>query len=232
MADGDGPVVLRSRPMDGATEVDRGTPIRVDYDRSLDPRTVGRDTVSLSSGALVPYLDVRFDPVERAIVTRPFRGRPLEPSVRYTLAIAGVRDLDGFEGEPLVLVFETGDSLTEPPAEGTTTWEAVEPIFAAHCVDGCHDGGDGSVRLDLTTLEGARATCVGVTADQTGGTGTVGRLGLGGMARIEPSDPARSYLIYKMLGDPHAWGDPMPPSGALPRAEVALVADWILGGVR
>lgn len=231
MPGGSAPVVVATDPEEGAGEVDRGARLRVLYDRPLDPRTVGRAQISLTSGALAHFLEVRFDPVEQAIVARPFRGRRLEPGVRYTLEVRGVRDLDGAEAEPFALTFFTGESAMDPEPVGVTEWSTVATLFAARCVEGCHEG-EAGLGLDLRTLESTRATAVGVAAEQTGGTGTIGRLGLGGMARIEPGDPARSYLVYKMLGDPHVWGDPMPPEGPIPPAEVALVADWILGGAR
>ncbi len=228
----DAPSVVRTAPEEGASDVDRAASLRVAFDRALDPRTVGRGQVSLGSGALEHFLEVRFDPVERSIVVRPFRGQLLEPHVRYTLAVEGVRDLDGVEAEPFTLTFITGATADEPTPTGTTDWTTVEPIFATHCVEGCHDGNGGGLALDLTTLETTRATALAVPADQTGGTGTIGRLGLGGMARIEESDPSRSYLVYKMLGDPHVWGEAMPPEGPLPLSDVASIADWILGGAR
>jgi len=224
--------VLGTRPEEGETDVDRGVWLTITYDRPLDPRTVGRESVTLSSGPLVPFLEVRFDPVTRTLRARPFGGRPLEPSVRYTLEVSGVRDLDGALAKVRAFGFRTGETFSAPPGEGLTTWASVAPIFTTHCVDACHDGGARSAGLDLRTLASTRETTVGVPADQTGGTGAVGRLGLGGMARIEGADPARSYLLYKMLADPHVWGEPMPPGGPLARSDVALVADWILGGAR
>ncbi|MBO6938851.1 MAG: Ig-like domain-containing protein [Deltaproteobacteria bacterium] len=231
MPTGSAPSVVRTAPDEGATGVDRATPLRVFYDRALDPRTVGRAEIALTSGELAHFLEVRFDPVARSVVVRPFRGQRLEPNVRYTLTIDGVRDLDGTDAEPFALTFVTGENAVDPSPSGTTEWATVEPIFAAHCVEGCHDG-DGGLSLDLTSLEATRRSALGVPADQTGGTATIGRLGLSGMARIEESDPSRSYLIYKMLADPHVWGEAMPPAGPLPLSDVALVADWILGGAR
>ena len=230
--EGSDAVVVRTAPEEGAVDVDRGARLSVVHDRPLDPRTVGRAEVSLTSGALAHFLEVRFDPVERAIVTRPFRGQPLEPRVRYTLAVDGARDLDGALVEPFTLTFRTGEAFTEPGPVGSTEWAQVAPIFATHCVEGCHDGAGGGLALDLRTLASTRATALGVAADQTGGTTTIGRQGLSGMARIEEAEPSRSYLVYKMLADPHVWGEPMPPEGPLPTADIARVADWILGGAR
>ena len=231
MAEGSAPRVVHTIPEQGAVGVDRGARLRIRYDRLLDPRTVGRAQVSLSSGELEHFLEVRFDPVERAIVARPFRGQPLEPSVRYTLAIEGARDLDGFAADRFELTFETGEARNDPGPIGTTEWASVAPIFGTHCVDGCHEASAG-LSLDLTSLEATRRTAVGITADQTGGTGPLGRLGLTGMPRIEAGDPARSYLLYKILGDPHIWGEVMPPEGPLTHADLARIADWILGGAR
>jgi hypothetical protein len=52
------------------------------------------------------------------------------------------------------------------------------------------------------------------------------------MRLVEEGDPATSYLVYKMLGDPHVWGEVMPPEGPLPVGQIGLVSDWILAGAR
>ena len=216
-------------PAEGAVDVDRGARLRVTYDRPLDPSSVGRGQVALHSGPAQPFLEVRLDPIRDTIVARPFGGASLGALVLYRLEIDGVRDLDGREVEPLTLLFETGSTATVPPPEGLTPWEAVGALFATHCVEGCHDGSRRDANLDLSSLGATQSTAVGVPALQATDT-LVG--GLGGLDVIEPGDPSRSYLVYKMLGDPHVWGDPMPPAGPLPKDEVAIVADWILGGAR
>ena len=76
----------------------------------------------------------------------------------------------------------------------------------------------------------ARQTRVGTQADQVWhGAPTLDGLAIidviGGVGR-----PARSYLVYKVLGDPHAAGDRMPSDAPLSSDELASLSLWIRNG--
>lgn len=226
------PALASSSPADGATEVDRVLTLRVRYDEHLAARTVSRGTVTLRSGPRTYLLSVRYDPILRAIVAREWGNAPLEPNVEHELSVSGVRGLDGTPAEPVVIRFRTGAALGVPEVEGTTTWSQVQPILASRCGP-CHDDTQREHGLVLTSPNGIASTAVGVEARQTARVGTAER-GLGGMSRIHVvagiGDPARSYLVYKLLGDAPIHGMPMPPDEALTPSEVATVVDWILSG--
>ena len=57
-----------------------------------------------------------------------------------------------------------------------------------------------------------------------------------GFPMVSPRRPSESYVLQKLLRDDDAHalkgvlGDPMPPSGPLPHADVAALAAWIAGG--
>ncbi len=224
-------IPLASTPEDGASGVDRDGEIRVRYDRRLAPWTVHRGTVRVGSGPSNAFLSVRYDPVRLEIVARPF-SRPLVSNVVYSLFVEGARDLDGVPVEPFESSFSTGALEGEPPRSGSTPWSEVEPIVMRACAE-CHDEND-PMGLDLSTPQGWRETAFGVPAVQTGGREAFPERGLGGLPRVDliagAGRPSTSYLIYKLVGDSHILGAPMPPEEPLSVAEIAAIADWILGG--
>jgi hypothetical protein len=96
--------------------------------------------------------------------------------------------------------------------------------------------------LDLSSAGGVRATAIAVAsrelADAPSAAGAT-RGGLGGMPRIAAygttGSPETSYLVYKLLGDPHIVGDRMPPPGdagvgGLDASAIERIARWISGG--
>ena len=203
------------------------------YDRRLAPWTVHRGTVRIVSGGARAFLSVRYDPVRLEIVARPFE-RPLVANVQYAIAIEGARDLDGVLVEPFESRFTTGSQEGVRPSEGTTRWADIEAIVLDACAD-CHDADD-PLGLDLSSPEGWQNTALGVPAVQTGGREAFPERGLGGLPRVDliagGGRPATSYLVYKMLDDPHVIGERMPPDEPLDVAEIAAIADWISGGAR
>ncbi|MAQ19224.1 MAG: hypothetical protein CMN30_31040 [Sandaracinus sp.] len=225
---GNGPVVVDTTPQPDAVDVDRAAPLRVRFEGRLAPASVGRSTVSVRSGPAESFLEVWLDPVANEIVARPFRGQPLVGEVLYRLEVEGVRDRQDRVMEPLALVFTTGATATDPGL-GETEWATVAPIFATHCLAGCHDA-TAAAGVELTDLDAARRTLVGVPHRASGGVRAF--RGIEGLALVEAGDPGRSHLLYDMLGDPDAGGDPMPPTGPIPVEDIARVADWILGGAR
>lgn len=238
----DGPRVVASDPQSGDQGVDRAVVARVFFDRQLLPRDVHRGTVAVSSGGREAYLSPRFDPIDRVLLVVN-AGEALDPNVVWRVSVEGVRDLDRHAmAEPWEIAFRTGaDAVGEEPLPAVSFAE-VEPIFRERCAGGgCHGAEAPALGLDLSSAEGVRRTAIGVPADQTR-VGVMedrawhGSSTFAGLARIDVvggvGRPAWSYLVYKLLGDPHAEGDRMPPSGEAPltAAELRLLSRWILGG--
>lgn len=238
---GDGPAVVGTDPADGDVDVDRAAGFRVFFDRSIHPGDVHRGTIRVQSGARSAFLTPWFDPVERALVVDQLGETPLAPSVRYRLNVEAIRDLDGARmAERHEVSFETGVSADGDPAVEPPAWAEVAPILRAACAaEGCHVAPAPALGLDLSSARGVRDTAIGVVAEQSrvgvqGAQTWHGAPSLDGLARIDVvggvGRPARSYLVYKLLGDPHVAGAPMPPDEALPREQVALISDWIRAG--
>ncbi len=97
----------------------------------------------------------------------------------------------------------------------------VQPIFSASCASkGCHSGVKPAASLPLT--EGASyAALVGAQTNQCGG----------GRVRVVPGDPARSYLMQKLLGVDLCTGTQMPKAGqSIPSAQIDAIGAWICAG--
>ena len=106
----------------------------------------------------------------------------------------------------------------EPDPSATFTRVQGE-VFSVSCaLAGCHAGGAPQAGLDLSPTAAYAAT-VRAPATQRAE-----------MARIEPFDPDRSYLLLKLRGDPSIIGSRMPLSGAGPDAQVQVVVDWVRRG--
>lgn len=246
-SEGEGPSIVASTPMDGEEAVPRRRPMVINVDRPLLPRTVNRASVALESGITSPFLSVRFDVVERAIIATTFTTSALEPDVVYRLIVSeDVRDLDDRPlVEPFEIAFRTSVELGEPLLPRSATWAEVEPILRRSCTGAaCHGPGPAALGLDLSSPEAVRATAIGVPSRQfpsgaTGSEGASGTLALAGLRNIDvlagSGRPETSYLVYKVLGDEHILGDPMPPPGdaahpPLEYSELRVLADWILAG--
>ncbi|MEM9073868.1 MAG: hypothetical protein AAGE52_35580 [Myxococcota bacterium] len=177
-------------------------------------------------------LSVRYDPVRGEAIAVPTS--TLVEGVVYRLQAEGFRDLDGIEAEPARIEFVTGANADGTYEVGTTSWEDVREFFSTRCASaGCHTGEAPPLGLDFSSAEGVERTALGTIAVQTGGREEFPIRGLRGFPIVDViaggGRPSTSYLIYKMLGDEHIQGDPMPPEGADLR-EIELVADWILAG--
>lgn len=230
----EGPRLIGFDPPAESSELDRRPLLRVFYDRPIAPSAFTRASASLESGPSRVYLSLEVDPVNNALLATPFGGRVLEPHIEYFFLVDGVRDLDGVLAEPIETSFVTGDAVEGPPLLELATFDEAIAIFRRSCVDGCHGGASPDQGLDLSNAEGIRRTALGIPATQTGGRLTYGSRGLAGMALVEVlggrGRPAASYLVYKMLGDPHILGERMPPDGASSREEIARIAAWIRAG--
>lgn len=113
---------------------------------------------------------------------------------------------------------------TEPDGGGpdpNATFSRVQgEVFSPSCaLSGCHAGAGPAAGLDLG-VGAARANLVRVPSSERSD-----------LYRVLPRDPAASYLVKKLRGDPDIAGSRMPldrpPLGA---SHLQLVSDWIERG--
>ena len=217
------------RPAEGSVDADRASPIYVRFSEPLAPRTVHRGTVTLRSGETRIGVSASVDPLLPGIEIAPLGGFVLDPQVEYEVVIEGVRDLDGETAPPFLGVFQTGDAAEGEEELPIVQWPEIEALFAARCVDGCHDA---TSPLDLSSGEGVQNTAIGVVA--AGRTPRAPERGLAGMDIISvlagQGRPAYSYLLYTLMADPHILGRPMPPDAPLDSEQIALISRWIRQG--
>ena len=119
---------------------------------------------------------------------------------------------------------ETGATSEGSPTTGADTGPAdgscdfageVQPIFSEAC-GACHGA---QTQAGLSLADGAAyAALVGVASTQVPGS-----------ARVEPGDPAASYLLQK-LGPGPAVGGQMPLGGSLAADRIAIISAWIAAG--
>lgn len=236
----EGPRLVASSPGAGAQDVDRLPEIRLVFERPLLPRSVGDETVAVRSGSRRVAIVARADPLLPGIAISV--RQVLDPDVRYEVRVEGVRDLDGREAPPVSIRFVTGETVTDPPPAPAPPWSEVGPLLEDAC-GGCHGGADPLLGLDLASVEGVRRTAIGVPAVEVAGLpsgpSAARTAGLIGMARIAAAAgagrPEESYLVYKLLGDPHVVGERMPPpadggAGGLDREAIRFIAWWIAAG--
>jgi len=240
---GGGPIVIGMDPPDGAEGVDRLLELRIGVDRPLSALSVSRSSVRLLSGPERRLLSIRFDPARSELIARDFHGHPLAPGVLYRVEVEGIRDLDGVPmAAPFRASFTTGSEEGTLPAAPDVGFGQVAPIFAERCASSsCHGGSRPALGLDLSSPEAIRATALGVPASQIAVAEDLAGAerpwgGISGLAIVDQTAgagrPELSYLLYKVLGDPHIVGDPMPPleEGGLSRAQILLLSDWIFAG--
>lgn len=236
----DGPRVLGSEPADGEDAAPIDVEVRVFFDRPLLPRDVRRGPVAVRSGARAEFLSMWFDPVEN-VLTAESLSAPLAQRTTHRLVIEGLRDLDRRRmPEDVIVIFETS-SATGASRVPLAGWSDVAPIFEARCA-GCHGGDDPPLGLDLSSPDAIERTAVGVVAEQArvgvqeDEAWTGASAGLDGAPRIDVlgtvGRPSRSYLLYKIIGDPHVGGSrmPPPPEAPLTFAEQQAISRWIRAG--
>lgn len=216
------------------------------FDRSLLPATVHGGNIQLQSGETAVVLAIQLGLLAPQVRAHVANGQPLAPNVLYRWQIANLWDLDkGHMPTPIEVVFRTGEEEPVPPEPvPTVTWADVEPIFLTHCaLSGCHQNSQSPLGLDLSSKERVRETAVGVMSHQYYRS-TVGPEGSAGLSRLSDlrivdvvagqGQPSRSYLMYKVVGDSHILGEPMPPpsAGHMPvsEAEQASIQAWIVAG--
>jgi hypothetical protein len=112
---------------------------------------------------------------------------------------------------------------TPPPPPSPTGFgpnfsEIQASVFTPGCAtSGCHAGANPAASLNLDAAN-SYAMLVGVASTQAAGT-----------QRVNPTNPNNSYLIQKLEG-PGASGGQMPPSGAMPQADIDTIRQWISAG--
>jgi hypothetical protein len=158
----------------------------------------------------------------------------------YVVTLVDLVDLDGNAlDEPLQLLLSPVASEREPIAIPDVA--QVLDVFAEHCASAsCHGSTEPAAGLDLASTEGLGRTAIGRPASQVASFNQLAPLAAAGLIDLPIVDAqgtsqsaSRSYLVYKMLGDPHVLGEAMPPQGEgePPSAvQIALVANWIRHG--
>jgi hypothetical protein len=172
-------------------------PIRLAFDRFLDPRTVTRQSISLedSSGKLVTDPLMAYDPVTLTVTISNPGGTLawLMADQRYRVVINvpsyeggspdGLQAIDGATlTAPITIEFKA-EAAAEPPFNGIPQMDfcndVFKPIFLQNCAfAGCHaptvdagitafDAGETRVGLDLSTPRQVQATAIGQVADES-----------------------------------------------------------------
>jgi hypothetical protein len=233
---------LHSAPADGARAVPRADPLEIRLDRRVLPRTVTGANVRLASGAFRPPYALRYDVLDRSIQLLLPSWAPLAPDTVYQLELEDLIDLDAVTQPQIYRVFfKTGvDSGNGPLPTAASDVSAVLALLRGRCASaGCHGATDAAAELDLSDGPGIERTAKRLSSQlglQTLGSKPAdGALWLPATRIIDATpdggDPARSYLVYKVLGDPHIAGDVMPPRGArLTHDELEQIAQWIATG--
>jgi hypothetical protein len=129
---------------------------------------------------------------------------------------------------PLVLLLAACGSVkspTEPEEPGggaAFSFSRIQAeIFTPSCAkSGCHDA---------ATASGGMVLAAGRSYSEIVGRSSTERSSL---ARIEPGDPERSYLVKKLRGDADIAGSRMPLDrpGGLPQEQVDGIIAWVRAG--
>jgi hypothetical protein len=172
-------------------------PIRLAFDRFLDPRTVTRQSISVedSSGRLLTDPLMAYDPVTLTVtISNPGETLGwLTAGQQYRVVINvpgyeggtpdGLQAIDGATlAAPMTLLFKAG-AAAEPPFDGIPQMDfcadIFKPIFLQNCAFArCHaptvdagitalDAGETSLGLNLSTPSQVQATAIGQIADES-----------------------------------------------------------------
>jgi hypothetical protein len=228
-------------PSDGATGVARQQRLEVDLEQLPLRNTVSESTVRLSAGVIHPQVGLTLRPVPRMLWITPVI--PFDADVTFELEISGIVDLDGESPpQPFRSAFTTGQALGDPGKPLDVDAKAVVDTIIARCGSAsCHSGEQPALGLDMSSTGAIDATAKNHIASQAyvgteTGPGSTGVLFAATPLIIQADEmsgePARSYLVLKILDDPHIVGDRMPPAGAkaLTQLEIQRIADWIQVG--
>lgn len=222
---------------DGTRDVSRHSAIRLQFDRRLSPWSVGRSSISVVSGDIGEFVFPSFDPVTQQLSIRP--ARSLIAGLNYVVTLDGLVDLDGNAlAEPMRLLVRAAD-IEPPPAREPVTFAEVAPLLTQRCASAaCHDANTRAGAVDLSSADAIAETVRDRPSLQAAspnvGNHQLASSGLFDLPVVDgqgtPASVSRSYLIYKVLGDPHVLGEAMPPDAALDANDIALLADWIATG--
>ena len=146
---------------------------------------------------------------------------PLRPALRHRPLWLLALLLSGCAGEGIVDPAGPGPSCTDVAPFRPELHCIQRLVFTPTCaVAGCHLSPNAQLGQDLS--EGmALASIVGVRSAE-----------MPALFRVEAGDPAHSYLILKLEGDPNViLGDRMPLGGPyLSQVEIDVIRQWILDG--
>jgi hypothetical protein len=115
-----------------------------------------------------------------------------------------------------------------PPPSASSGLDAIqERIFNVSCLlAGCHNSTDRSGNMVLEAGQ-SYSNLVNVSPDNDAARAA-------GFLRVAPGDPARSFLLVKLIGGPNfdpLYGSPMPRVGPhLSPAQIDLIRAWIVAG--
>ena len=200
-------------------EIPRNARITVTFNNYLDPDPLNYfNALALDSGGVRASDRAVYRMVGRraTLITR----RNLEPGIYYDLGFNPevLRSVTGRAyGGPAAIRFQVGDfAVVHPPEPPTPTWAQVAPLLEP-CAE-CH--GDPEWKLAPMTPEGLVAQPSSHDKD---------------LWLVRPGDPARSYLMHKILWDyPVREGTAQPPpwagKGQLSVQAQDTIERWILGG--
>jgi Bacterial Ig-like domain len=230
---------LESLPADGAVAVAHGQRVVIRLDRRLLPRSVSPASVRISSGAVSVATRVRLQPVWGELWID--LERPLDPEVTYRLEVEGLVDLDGHVlAEAYSARFRTGLDAGAEVEQPELAPGAVLALLRTRCATvGCHAGPAPALGLNLEDHAAITKTAIGAASRFAQGNvhdeSVRGAFTLAGLRIIDivagRGQAATSLLIYKLLGDEHVPGAPMPPDAVpLNRQEAELVSTWIEAG--
>ncbi len=237
--------LLSSRPAIGERDVPTNAVIELAFSDYPDSEIAGLETIVVTSGFFRKTGAYNVDLVAKTVRYRPTT--PFEPNLEYTVSVQPhIRSLQGCtSGRLEQRSFRTGAGpAPDAPARPVVRFETVLAIFAARCAGAtCHrrdDGGpggggdDGAAPPRGLSLDDERAydDLVGVRSAE-----------LSDLLRVAPRDPARSYLLRKLLPGrdpdrpmPTVFGQRMPPGGFPPGGAggvadpIRAIADWIDAG--
>lgn len=215
--------VVATEPELYELDVARDAQVSFWFSAPLDPASIGRSAVALTSNEVRQGGEIRYDPVERRLTFTPrglFR-RDLAYDAELASTLRGLRR--GEPAEPTTVTFVTGlgEAGREAP-EAATFARDVGPVFRRSCASSsCHGPPSNAASLDLSDAGAAAASLLGVRS-----------FGWVGWARVDPGSAAWSYLVYKLLGEETVRGEAMPPGSPLPIEEIEAVASWIDAGAK
>ena len=191
------------------------------FDDYLDVRASALGSAfTIQAGVHRPRLESTWDAVGQTLMIQPLDS--LRVGLVYTLSAdperlrgLGSRSVDSSQNEWLFRVAEDAGEREEIEAPRLSYYTDIRPILVDGC--SCH----WAPETALTPLE---PSALAERADQRSG-----------RSLVVPFDPARSYLLEKILdGYPDRFGTQMPPpwadEGSLTSEQVQLVHDWIAGG--